>query len=111
MVELSSAADIVARLELKPHPEGGHFRETFRDDRDSAAGLGAGPPNAPHTVVILRSRAFARRLEGWPDERIILRGSPKKGSHLRMTEFFSSRSYPWPQSSRRRRSGPLRSRW
>jgi uncharacterized protein len=29
----SSAADIIARLELKPHPEGGHYRETFRDPR------------------------------------------------------------------------------
>ncbi len=28
-----TAADIIARLELKPHPEGGHFRETFRDAR------------------------------------------------------------------------------
>ncbi len=26
-----SAADIIARLGLKPHPEGGHYRETFRD--------------------------------------------------------------------------------
>jgi uncharacterized protein len=26
-----SAADIIARLALQPHPEGGHFRETFRD--------------------------------------------------------------------------------
>jgi predicted cupin superfamily sugar epimerase len=26
-----SAAEIIARFELKPHPEGGHFRETFRD--------------------------------------------------------------------------------
>jgi hypothetical protein len=25
------AAEIIARLELKPHPEGGHYRETFRD--------------------------------------------------------------------------------
>src|SRR5579871_6571270 len=28
-----SAADIIARLALKPHPEGGHYRETFRDSR------------------------------------------------------------------------------
>ncbi len=28
-----SAADIVARLELRPHPEGGYYRETFRDKR------------------------------------------------------------------------------
>ncbi|GIQ76314.1 cupin domain-containing protein [Bradyrhizobium sp. RD5-C2] len=33
-----SAADIIARLELKPHPEGGHYRETFRDQRCDAGG-------------------------------------------------------------------------
>lgn len=33
--ETLSAADIIARLDLKPHPEGGHFRETFRDPRMS----------------------------------------------------------------------------
>jgi predicted cupin superfamily sugar epimerase len=27
----ASAAEIIARLELKPHPEGGYYRETFRD--------------------------------------------------------------------------------
>jgi predicted cupin superfamily sugar epimerase len=26
-----SAAEVIRLLELKPHPEGGHFRETFRD--------------------------------------------------------------------------------
>jgi uncharacterized protein len=30
---LLSAAEVIRRLELKPHPEGGHFRETFRDTR------------------------------------------------------------------------------
>ncbi|MGC2320058.1 MAG: cupin domain-containing protein [Bradyrhizobium sp.] len=38
MIRLPSAADIVARLELKPHPEGGHYRETFRDPRLDATG-------------------------------------------------------------------------
>ena len=33
MVRLPSAADIIARLQLQPHPEGGHYRETFRDTR------------------------------------------------------------------------------
>ena len=28
-----SAADIITRLELRPHPEGGYYRETFRDKR------------------------------------------------------------------------------
>jgi predicted cupin superfamily sugar epimerase len=36
-----TAADIIARLGLKPHPEGGHFRETFRDMRTDAAGRSA----------------------------------------------------------------------
>jgi predicted cupin superfamily sugar epimerase len=27
----ATAADIIKRLDLKPHPEGGHFRETHRD--------------------------------------------------------------------------------
>jgi len=30
---LSTAAEIIAKLALKPHPEGGHYRETFRDTR------------------------------------------------------------------------------
>jgi predicted cupin superfamily sugar epimerase len=28
-----AAADVIRLLDLKPHPEGGHFRETFRDPR------------------------------------------------------------------------------
>jgi uncharacterized protein len=32
------AADIIARLDLKPHPEGGHYRETFRDASVDADG-------------------------------------------------------------------------
>ncbi len=29
---MTSADDIVSRLELKPHPEGGYYREMFRDE-------------------------------------------------------------------------------
>ena len=36
-----SAADVIRRLELKPHPEGGQFRETFRDSRTLADGRAA----------------------------------------------------------------------
>ena len=28
-----SAADVIRLLDLKPHPEGGHYRQTFRDGR------------------------------------------------------------------------------
>ncbi len=30
---MNSASEIIAQLELSPHPEGGYFRETFRDER------------------------------------------------------------------------------
>jgi len=36
-----TAADIIRMLELKPHPEGGHYRETFRDPRIDASGRAA----------------------------------------------------------------------
>ena len=38
MAEPPTAAEIVAKLELKPHPEGGHYRETFRDQRADGNG-------------------------------------------------------------------------
>jgi uncharacterized protein len=34
----ATAAEIIARLDLKPHPEGGHYRETFRDSDIDAGG-------------------------------------------------------------------------
>ena len=37
-IPMMSAADIIARLGLTPHPEGGHYRETFRDPRCDANG-------------------------------------------------------------------------
>jgi predicted cupin superfamily sugar epimerase len=33
-----AAADLIRLLELKPHPEGGHYRETFRDSRTDHTG-------------------------------------------------------------------------
>ena len=38
MAEPPSAPDVIARLDLKPHPEGGHYRETFRDPAVDAVG-------------------------------------------------------------------------
>ena len=37
-----SAADVIARLELRPHPEGGYYRETFRDAQGDARGRSVG---------------------------------------------------------------------
>jgi uncharacterized protein len=36
-----SAADIIRLLGLAPHPEGGHFRQTFRDARELEGGRAA----------------------------------------------------------------------
>jgi predicted cupin superfamily sugar epimerase len=36
-----TAAEVIKKLDLKPHPEGGHFRETFRDPRVDANGRAA----------------------------------------------------------------------
>ena len=36
-----SAADIIRLLELEPHPEGGHYRQTFCDPRRDASGRAA----------------------------------------------------------------------
>lgn len=41
MLSALSAAEIIARLGLKPHPEGGHYRETFRDSVVDANGRAA----------------------------------------------------------------------
>jgi len=40
-----TAADLVRRLQLQPHPEGGWFRETFRDE--------PGHKGRPHSTAIL----------------------------------------------------------
>ncbi|MCC2111013.1 MAG: cupin domain-containing protein, partial [Hyphomicrobiales bacterium] len=45
-----TADDIIALLELEPHPEGGHFRETFRD-----AGEGNGRAHSTAIYFLLRS--------------------------------------------------------
>jgi len=38
MAHTLTAADIIARLALRPHPEGGHYRETFRDPSTDSDG-------------------------------------------------------------------------
>jgi uncharacterized protein len=45
-----SAADIIRLLELKPHPECGHYRETFRD----SAGVGRARAASTAIYFLLR---------------------------------------------------------
>jgi uncharacterized protein len=36
-----TAGEVISLLDLRPHPEGGYFRETFRDPREAADGRAA----------------------------------------------------------------------
>jgi uncharacterized protein len=45
MAEPLTADEVIAHLKLGPHPEGGWFRETFRDD--------SGHQGRPHSTAIL----------------------------------------------------------
>ncbi len=51
---MTTAADaIIARLHLRPHPEGGHYRETFRDE-------GASGGRAISTAILFLLKAGER---------------------------------------------------
>jgi len=57
---LPTAAEIVRLLELKPHPEGGHFRETFRDER---AGAGRAASTAIYFLLARGERSHWHRID------------------------------------------------
>jgi predicted cupin superfamily sugar epimerase len=48
---MPTATDIIARLELRPHPEGGHYREAFRD-----AGVDANGRSRSTAIYFLLAR-------------------------------------------------------
>lgn len=53
-----NADDIIRRLDLKPHPEGGHFRETFRD-----AGGSRGASTAIYYLLKAGERSHWHRVD------------------------------------------------
>ena len=57
---MPTAAEIVRLLELKPHPEGGHFRETFRDER---AGAGRAASTAIYFLLARGERSHWHRID------------------------------------------------
>jgi predicted cupin superfamily sugar epimerase len=57
-----TAQDIIRMLGLKPHPEGGHFRETFRDVRETADGRAAS--TAAYYLLARGERSHWHRLDG-----------------------------------------------
>jgi len=56
---MSQAADVIARLGLKPHPEGGHYGETYRDRSDG----GRGACTAIHYLLQAGERSHWHRVD------------------------------------------------
>ena len=57
-----TAQGIIRLLDLKPHPEGGHFRETFRDAPFPPAGKGGEKAaRAASTAIYFCSHAASAR--------------------------------------------------
>src|SRR5262249_59665380 len=57
-----AAADVIHLLGLAPHPEGGHFRECFRDSRTVADGSRAAS-TAIYFLLALGERAHWHRVD------------------------------------------------
>ena len=96
------ASDIIARLELNPHPEGGHYRETFRDTRLDTDGrahstaiyflLARGERSHWHRIDAVRSGIITRAIHWFCRSRMMPAGA-------------TSRWVPiWPRERCRRRS-------
>jgi uncharacterized protein len=63
---LLSAEDVIRLLDLKPHPEGGHYRETFRDSQTTDGGRAAS--TAIYFLLKRGERSHWHRVdaaEGW----------------------------------------------
>jgi predicted cupin superfamily sugar epimerase len=56
MTDALSADDILRLLELQPHPEGGHYREMFRD----TATVGSGRAASTAIYFLLQEREISR---------------------------------------------------
>jgi predicted cupin superfamily sugar epimerase len=56
-----SASDVIRLLDLKPHPEGGHFRETFRDTRQVEGGRSAS--TAIYFLLVRGERSHWHRVD------------------------------------------------
>jgi hypothetical protein len=80
-----TAAEIVARLALQPHPEGGHYRETFRDP--SAASDGRSHSTAIYFLLARGERSHWHRIDAveiwhyYAGDPLTLRIADGAGSH------------------------------
>jgi uncharacterized protein len=83
-----TAPDIIRLLDLKPHPEGGHFRETFRDTRQVS---GRAASTAIYYLLARGERAHWHRVDAvevwhwYAGAPLALEISPAEGKIERIT--------------------------
>ena len=70
------AADLIAALQLRPHPEGGHFREVFRSAATVRPDDGRAARSALTTIDFLLARGQRSASTGNTRWRRKLRASP-----------------------------------
>jgi len=63
MLSTLTASQIIRLLELKPHPEGGHYRETFRDPRQTHGPAERSVSTAIYFLLAARERSHWHRLD------------------------------------------------
>jgi uncharacterized protein len=61
-MSMLGAADVIRLLDLRPHPEGGQYRETFRDQRQTADGRAAS--TAIYFLLAAGERSHWHRIDG-----------------------------------------------
>jgi hypothetical protein len=107
----ADVAALVERLELAPHPEGGFYRETFRDAAPAAAapgqaphGAGSAPARGASTAILYLLRAR--------DKSRLHRLDASEVWHAYLGEPPGARPQPPPLPGlRRERAQPRRARW
>lgn len=84
-----AAPDIIRLLDLRPHPEGGHFRENFRDSQPAG---GRSHSTAIYYLLAAGERAAWHRVDatevwhhyGGAPLRLFLSGDGETADHLRL---------------------------
>ena len=94
-----SAQDVIRLLDLKPHPEGGHFRETFRDPRTVEGGRAAS--TAIYFLLARGERSHWHRVDAVETLALVRRRAADAADPRRQRR---SRSHAARPRSRRRRA-------
>ena len=103
---LLSAADVIRLLDLKPHPEGGHFRESFRAGRAHRR-----PGRIDGDLFPPRRAASARIGIGWKRRSLALLRRPATRAEIATCRARHPRSATTSREAKGRRTWSPRRAW